>query len=251
MDEFFSNCFKGEQLQAALYAWIEHNNHDLIEQALISPPAEYVDWEDLLRFAVQQNNMPAFDALNLYLKNNFPAVTYSTHLQSAVWDSVVYNIEHVWNQYFDWNPHYTPLNEWRERLYMHSAKHNRLQMLEYLQNHTQVSFNTWRESLVSSIDKGHANIYAYLLKHPVEVTAEFAALDLVKMVTHAQKNVDKLFEVAFEYVSIDDILATSMPHQREPIKMYYETYQQTKAREQKQKLLDRISAPSLNSKRKI
>lgn len=250
MDELFSNHFKGEQLQAALYAWIEHNNQDLIDQALISPPAEYIDWEDLIRFAVQQNNMHAFDSLIVYSKNNLSDVLHNAHLQSAVWDSVVHNVEYIWNQYFEWAPHLTPLNAWRERLYVHTAKHNRLQMLERLQNHTQVSFDTWRDAVISCVEKGHPHIYAHLLQHPVEQTAQAVVMDLIRMVCNCN-NIEQLLHVGFEYVGLDDALAVVPYYHRDAVRMHHQTYQQIKAREQKQTLMDNISSPCLTSKRKI
>ncbi len=249
MKDFFSNHFKGEQLQAALYAWIEHNNQDLIEQALVAPPS-YIDWEDLIRFAVQQNNMTAFDALVLYSKNNLSDTTHSTHLQSAVWDSVVHNAERVWEQYFDWHPTYTTQQQWREALYIHTSKHNNLKMLQNLQANTCVSFDTWKQAALECIEKGHPEICLYLLDHPVEISSQDAAVDFVYALCFTNNNREQMFEVAFEYASLNDMIAIA-PSRKEEIFGYYQIYLNKKSQQQRHILLDNIPPSPLISKRKI
>lgn len=250
MDELFSNHFKGEQLQAAFYAWIEHNNQDLIEQALVAQPSGHVDWEDLIRFAVQQNNMTAFDALALYSKNNLSDATHSTHLQSAVWDSVVHNVGRVWKQYFDWHPIYTTQQKWREALYIHTSKHNNLKMLQDLQTNTCVSFDTWKQAALECIEQGHPEIFLHLLNHPVEISSQDAAADFVYSLCFTTNNREQMFEVAFEYASLNDMIAGA-PSRTKEIFGYHQTYLTKKSQQQRNILLDTITPPRLISKRKI
>lgn len=238
-----------EELEAALHSWIANNNHNLIEEALLVPHMQHVDIEELLRFTVRQHNISAFDVLISYCANTRPASCYSTCLQSVVWDSVVHNVEPIWTRYFDWNPIYTPQNTWRESLYAHAAKHNNLGMMAQLQSSTSISLNTWKEALSHSVDKGNSDIFDYLLKHPVGVDSQHAALDMVMMIYCSEKSAP-LFNVVFEYVPLHDILDT-VPSKKSEILDIYAVYQKKKAQEQRQILMDNINPHPLLTKRKI
>lgn len=240
-----------QRLEDDLCRWIKQGAQSFIVESLSSPDLPFVDFEDILRCCVKHNNMDAFGVLMNYSENNCTDVQNNHYLQSAVWDSVVHNVVDLWKQYFNWSPHNRSLNNWRERLYIHTAKHNRLQMLKHLQNHTQVSFDTWRDAVISCVERGYPDIYAHLLQHPVELTAQSAAGDLGLMVAETYNNQEELFHVAFEYATVGEILSSAPAHKHQSIQTYYQTYQHMKASEQKQTLLDHISSPSLTSKRKI
>ena len=249
MNDILHSYTQSTQLEADLYAWIEDRNQPLIDQALLLPPMQHVDIEEVLRFTVHQHNIAAFDALISYCANTRPASFYSTCLQSVVWDSVVHNVEPIWNRYFNWNPIYTPQHKWRDLLYAHTAKHNNLNMMAQLQSSTSISLNSWREALSNCVDKGYADIFDYLLKHPVGVDSQHAALSMVAMIYYSENHAP-LFDVVFEYVPLHDILDAT-PSKKAQIMDLYAVYEQKKAQEQRQTLMDNITPPSLLTKRKL
>lgn len=215
---------QGEQLEGALFAWIKGGSLDLIEQGLQSEYIAFTDFEELVRYAVQCKNTPAFEVLIAHAHENFTAVKYNMIVRSVVWDSVTHCVADIFQRFFDWRPESTSMAQWRHGLYMHAVKSGNLSAVEHLQKHVSLDRNSWGEALVGSIGQGNAAVFEHLLKHRVALSPQKALTESAHWVCYTS-NPKELWAVAFAYASLADLLNATPLAKHADIEEHYSAHQ--------------------------
>ena len=241
---------QGEQLEGALFAWIKGELQHLIVEGLQSENIEYTNFEELVRYAVQCKNMCAFDVFMAHAHKNFSEPKYNTIVQSAIWDSVVHNVPHVWEQFSSWHPPRKSVNEWRSDLFKHAVKHDNFAFLEILQPDIEITQDVLLSSVHHCVEEEQTSMLAYLLKNSPSEWANSCVLGVCRMFLYSP-NPQTLWDIAFEYVSLAEAMEIVGTNNKQVMECN-KVYETQLAEKQKQIIIDTLTeTPRSSHNRKI